>query len=137
MAAIEVTPAGNQLYQVVVTDGGYESRHRLTVPDELVRRMDTGGVAMQDVVLAATEFLLEREGHDELPPEIDLGAVADRYDGFVEQIPVRARERASGEAPPTGAHVDDREEPTGDERLRADVERDQQAGQASRQDRRF
>ena len=137
MAAIEVIPAGTQLYEVVIRDADYESRHDVTVPDELVRRMDTERVAMQDIVLTAVEFLLEREGHDSLQSEIDLGAAADRHEGLVDQIPDRARERATSTNPPTGMHVDDREELAGDDRLLADVEEDQQAGRASTQERRY
>lgn len=137
MAAIEVTPAGMQLYEVVVTDTDYESHHEVSVPDELLGRLDTRDLALQDLVLTAMAFLLDREGQDALSARIDLGDVASRYEGFVEELPRRARERSTEGRPPTGQHVTDRDAPAGDDRLRADVERDQAEGRASRQERRL
>lgn len=41
MTAIDVTPAGNRLFQVDIRDAEGESRHEVTVPDELVEQLDT------------------------------------------------------------------------------------------------
>lgn len=137
MTAIEVTPAGTQLYRVVITDTEYDSRHEVSVPDDLLGRLDTRDVAMQDVVRAAVELLLDREGQDALDASVDLGAVVARDPDLLEEIPRQARRRATDRTPPPGQHVDDREAPSGDERLRREVEQEQDRGRVSEQERRL
>ncbi len=136
MTRIDVTPAGNQLYQVDIEDRDGRSQHEIGVPDALLMRLDVRGLAMRDVVHAAVEFLVEQVGRDGLGAEVDLGVEAERYDGFDEEVPVRARERASADEPPTGMRTTDLDAPTGNERLVAEVEEEQRQGQASRPERR-
>lgn len=136
MTRIDVTPAGNQLYQVDIEDREGRSQHEVGVPDALLMRLDVRGLAMHDVVQAAVEFLLEQVERQDLGAEIDLGVEAERYGDFDEQVPARARQRASSAAPPTGLHTKDPDAPTGNERLVAEVEEEQRQGQASSPDRR-
>jgi hypothetical protein len=131
MAAINVTPAGNQLYEVDIRDQQGGSQHEISVPDALLDRMDTDGIAVQDIVRAAVEFLTTRQSREDLDVDIDLSAMADRYEEFVVQVPARARELATDQGPPTGIHTADRDEPTGDERLVAEVRAEQADGQAT------
>jgi hypothetical protein len=129
MSTIQVTPAGNQLYEVEISDPeGTTTQHTVTLGDELVDRVATDDVPMQDVVVAAMEFLTGRESRETLDREIDLAAVADRYEGFVEEVPARARILADREP----SHpVDEPERPTGDDRLLAEVKEEQADGDAS------
>jgi hypothetical protein len=130
MSSIQVTPAGNQLYEVEIHDPeGTTTQHTVTLGDALLERVATDDVPMQDVVVAAIEFLTGRESRDQLDAEIDLGAVAARYEGFDEEVPARARVLAGRES----SHpVDDEGRPTGDDRLLAEVEEEQAEGDASR-----
>jgi hypothetical protein len=133
---IDVTPAGNQLYQVDIEDQEGTSQHEVGVPDALLMRLDVRGLAMHDVVHAAVEFLIEQVGRDDLDADIDLGVEAERYERFEEEVPARARERASAE-PQTEEGSTDPDAPTGDERLVAEVQQEQREGRASRPDRRL
>jgi hypothetical protein len=129
MSSIEVTPAGNQLYEVTLHDPEGTSQHTVSLDDALVERVASDDISMQDVVIAAMEFLTGREGRDELDREIDLADVAARYDGFEEQVPARAQALAAQE---TTHPVDDgTDEPTGDERLLAEVKQEQADGDVS------
>ena len=136
MTRIEVTPAGNQLYQVDIEDGEGRSQHEIGVPDALLMRLDVRGLAMRDVVHAAVDFLVDQVGRQALDAEVDLGIEAERYEGFDEEVPARARQRASSDEPPTGMRTVDRDAPRGNERLVAEVEEEQRQGRASQPERR-
>lgn len=142
MTAIDVTPAGNQLFQVDIRDAQGESRHEFTVPDDLLMQLDTDGLALQDIVFASVQFLTSREDREDLAPRVSLADVAERYDDFAEQVPELARARATDEQPPTGARADqgraDEDTPlTGRERLVAETKEAQANGQASSETTRF
>jgi hypothetical protein len=137
MPSIEVTPAGNQLYEVELRDTQGASHHTVSVDDRLVDTLATDDVSMQDVVIASMEFLTGREAREELDREIDLAAIAERYDGFTEQVPARAQVLADQETAPP---VDDdgaEGEPTGDDRLLAEVKSEQERGEVDQGQRRL
>jgi hypothetical protein len=129
MPSIEITPAGDQLFEVELRDPQGASSHTVALGDGLVERLASDGMSLQDVVIAGIEFLTSHVEREQLDREIDLGAVAERYEGFDEQVAARARELARQEtAPPTDdAGVTD--EPTGDERLLAEVKDEQARGE--------
>jgi hypothetical protein len=128
MTAIDVIPAGNQLYEVEVRDGDGTSTHQVSVADHFLEELDVDGVAAQDLVFAAVAFLADREGHHELDDRIELADLADRYEGFTDRIADLARQRTLQEARRQGEPA---EEPTGDERLLEEVEREQRDGDVS------
>lgn len=133
MTSIDIVPAGNQLYEVEVSDDTGTSRHHVGMPDRLLADIDLDDdVAAQDAVRVAVEFLVEREGRDRLAGEIDLGSATERYPELVQQLASGARARASRQTPPPGLHDADPDAPTGDRRLVAEVEQEQRAGEASR-----
>jgi hypothetical protein len=134
MTAIDVTPAGNQLYAVDIRDEDGSSSHTVTVPDHFLERLDTDGVAVQDLVFAALAFLTAREGHHELDEQVDLAEVAERYEGFTERISDLARQRTL-----QGVDDDtrDAQRPSGDERLLAEVRREQREGDVTPPDPRL
>jgi hypothetical protein len=128
MTAIDVIPAGNQLYEVEVRDADGTSTHQVSVADDFLEQLDADGVAAQDLVFAAMAFLADREGHHELDDRIELAELADRYEGFTDRIADLARQRTLHEARRADEPAD---EPTGDERLLEEVEREQRDGQVS------
>lgn len=132
MTAIDVFPAGNQLYEVEVSDAEGTSTHQVSVADDFLEELDAEGVAAQDLVFAAMAFLTDREGHQELDDRIELAELADRYEGFSDRIADLARQGTLHEARRRGEASS---EPTGDERLLDEVEREQREGQTSRPDR--
>jgi hypothetical protein len=142
MTAIDVTPAGNQLFQVDVKDADGDSRHEVTVSDDLLMKLDTDGLAMQDIVFASVQFLTSREDREDLPPRIDLSEVAERYDGFVEQVPELARARQTDDEPMHGSRArqelaEEDQALTGRERLIAETKEAQANGQASSETTRY
>lgn len=142
MTTIDVTPAGNQLFQVDVKDADGDSRHEVTVSDDLLMRLDTGGLALQDIVFASLQFLTSREDRQDLPPRIHLAEVAERYDDFVDRVPELARARASDDQPMHGSRarqeLADEDQPlTGRERLIAETKEAQANGQASSETTRY
>lgn len=129
MTAIDVVPAGNQLYEVEISDQDGTSRHEVSVADSFLDELDTDGVAAQDLIFAAVAFLTDREGHHELDDRIELSQVADRYEGFSDRIADLARQRTLHEARREGPSEES--QPSGDERLLDEVRREQQAGEVS------
>ena len=128
MTAIDVVPAGDQLYEVEVRDADGTSSHQVSVSDDFLEELDTEGVAAQDVVFAAMAFLADREGHHELDDRIELAELAGRYEGFTHRIADLARQGTLREARRQSEPSD---EPTGNERLLEDVQREQRDGEAS------
>lgn len=135
MTAINVIPAGNQLYQIEVDQEGDTSTHDLTIPDDLFAHVDTQVVAMQDVALSAVEQLIDLEGRDALAPHIDLAAAAARHDDFVERVTAEAEQRATTATSPDGWQVTEADAPSGDDRLLAEVRAEQDEGEVSRAER--
>ena len=129
MTAIDVVPAGNQLYEVEVHDEDGTSTHQVTVPDEFLGELDTEGIAAQDVVFAAVAFLTDREGHHELDDHIDLATMADNYEGFADRIADLARQGTLREARREGQPEEPA--PSGDERLLQEVREEQRDGEVS------
>ena len=128
MTAIDVIPAGNQLYEVEVHDADGTSTHQVSVADDFLESLDADGVAAQDLVFAAMAFLADREGHHELDDRIELAELAERYEGFTDRIADLARQRTLQEARRADEPSD---EPTGDERLLEEVEQEQRDGDVS------
>ena len=128
MTAIDVIPAGNQLYEVEVRDADGTSTHQVSVADHFLEELDAEGVAAQDLVFAAMAFLADREGHHELDDRIELADLADRYEGFTDRVADLARQGTLREARRADKPSD---EPTGDERLLQEVEREQRDGKVS------
>jgi hypothetical protein len=126
---IDVTPTDNQLYEVDIHDGTGASRHEIGLPDALLERLDLRDVAAQDVLVASVELVLDRVGRHALDHEVDLAAFLDRYPELTDQIPARVQEREQAQPPTLDTSSDER--PTSHERLTAEVEQEQQAGQAS------
>ncbi len=135
MAAINVIPAGNQLYQVEIDQDGDTSTHELTIPDDLFTHVDSQVVSMQDVALAAVDQLVSLEGRDALDHHIDLGAAAARHDEFVERVTTQAEQVATTMTPPDGWQVTEADAPSGDDRLLAEVQAEQEAGEVSSSER--
>lgn len=90
MANLEITPAGNQLFQVDIETRNEARTIEVAVPDGFMDRLDVeGDPSMQDVVQATVEFVLEREGIDGIDGvdgEIRLDRFADRHPDLISSI---------------------------------------------------
>ena len=137
MATVNVTPAGNKLFQVEIHDETGDSTHEVGVPDGFPARVGVEDAALQDVVLAAVRYLLERRDRDQLENRFSLQDVAESYPDFTESVSRRVKDIATGMTPPTDMHVADEERVDADERLVEQVREEQEAGQATPGQRRL
>ena len=137
MATVNVTPAGNRLFQVEIHDETGQSSHEVGVPDGFAARAGVEDAAMQDVVLAAVRYLLERRDRSEIEGAFSLQDIAENYPDFTESMSRRVADIATGQTPPTNLHVADEDRPDADERLVEQVRAEQAAGEATPGQRRL
>lgn len=74
---IKVTPLGGDEFEVLVSNGAGESRHRVTTTPEVMERLASGR-GSEAVIEAAFRFLLDREPKESILPRFEL-AVIGRY----------------------------------------------------------
>lgn len=132
MTAIEITPAGNRLFEVTIEDDRGTSRHEVAVPDGMVEEVlgdAASDVSLQDVVLASLDWRLEHEDRQDFPTSFSLEELRGAAD-FDQEIPRRALARASGDST-HGQHTDDRRGGDKHERLVEETREAQAEGQAS------
>lgn len=89
MADINITPAGNQLFEVDIETRNRARTIEVAVPDGFMSRIevdDDVDLSMQDVVQASVEFALEREGVDGVDGRLSLGEYAEQWPGFTESV---------------------------------------------------
>ncbi|MDX1657358.1 MAG: hypothetical protein R3343_00920 [Nitriliruptorales bacterium] len=141
---MNVTPAGNNLYQVEIeVDGGDDTQDSIVevaIPDGFLDDLALDGDASpQDVVLEAVRFVLDRtEQPDELAPRLSLDDLAERHPGFTERLDRRfADDPETGTGSTHAQHTAEREREDADDQLVAEVREEQAEGQASQQTERF
>lgn len=133
--ALNVTPAGNGLFQVdIVADTGdtrVERSIEVGVSDVITDLVADRDVALQDVAREAVRYLLDRGAVEDLPARVELADVADRHEGFVDAVVTSAEDSANVSAPPPGQHTAERSDADADDRLVAETRAAQEEGQAS------
>ena len=132
---VEIVPAGNQLFTVTLEDQQGSSRHEVAVPDGLPEELlgdEAGDHSLQDVVLASLDWRLQRgETREDLPTSFSLADLRG-VDDFDEQLPLRVRNRAPSTGSTHRQHQPERAATNADQRLIDQVQREQEAGEASR-----
>ncbi|HEX2026551.1 MAG TPA: hypothetical protein VHF25_00980 [Nitriliruptorales bacterium] len=86
MATIEITPAGNDLYQVEIRDDQGSSTHEVTVPDGYADKVGAGHVSHQDLVRESVRFLLEREPRQQILSQFALSDIQSYFPEYEDQI---------------------------------------------------
>lgn len=86
MAKIDVTPAGNDLYRVEVTDEQGTSSHDVTIPDGYPDQIGVGDVAHSDLVFESFRFLLEREPKEQIMGRFELPVIARYFPEYEDTI---------------------------------------------------
>lgn len=104
MANIDITPAGNDLFRVEITDGGGTSTHQVSIPDGYPHQLGVGDVSHQDLVFASIRFLLERESKEQIMSEFALPVIARYFPDYENEIADRVGRLGggSGQPPPDG-----------------------------------
>jgi len=91
-ATIEVNAAEtNQGYafDVIVREGKGETRHRVTLAEEDLRRFGGGKVGSVALVKESFRFLLERESKESILGSFDLAVIARYFPEYPKEILIR------------------------------------------------
>lgn len=86
MASIEVTPAGNDLFRVEVTDGRGTSTHEVTIPDGYPEELGAADVPHTDLVFESFRFLLEREPKEQIMGRFELPVIGRYFPEYEDTI---------------------------------------------------
>lgn len=101
MANIDVTPAGNDLYRVEITDDQGMSSHEVTIPDGYADELGAGGVPHTDLVFESIRFLLEREPKEQIMGRFELPVIARYFPDYEDTIGDRVSSAGDrGQQPP-------------------------------------
>jgi hypothetical protein len=79
---ISVEEIEASVFQVTVKEGDSESRHRVTVPDDLYQRLTGGKISQAECVEAAFRFLLDREPKESIMSQFDLPVIGHYFPEF-------------------------------------------------------
>ena len=74
------------LFQVAVSEGRGRTAHRVTMTDEVYRRLSGAACPPEKVVRRSFEFLLEREPKESILPEFDITAIARYFPEYEAEI---------------------------------------------------
>jgi hypothetical protein len=86
---IQIQPMGEHEYAVDVTEGTTHTRHRVTVPADLLLDLGLAGTDEQTVVRETFAFLLDREPATSIYDEFPLDVVASNFPDFGDELRAR------------------------------------------------
>lgn len=88
MIDVRCTGTGDPLsFDVTVSDGAGESRHQVTMAQDIYRGLGAGGHAPERVIEAAFAFLLEREPKESILPRFDITMISRYFPEFERALP--------------------------------------------------
>lgn len=90
---IGVTLVAVELYEAVLERGGKRAAHRVRMSRDCYLKLSGGAFTHEWVVAQALQFLLEREDAMELPAELDLADIGQRFPEFEGEIDRRLHRR--------------------------------------------
>jgi len=91
-ATIDVTPiesAKGHAFEVIVREGGGETRHRVTVSEEDLRRFGGGKVGPAALVKESFYFLLDREPKEAILGSFEISVIARYFPEYPREIVMR------------------------------------------------
>ena len=86
MSSVRVTPMEPGAFGVEVEEGGVTTGHRFFVPAAFWDELGVVDVDDTEAVVAAAQFLLDREPGVAIPDEVSFDELAARYDDFVTEL---------------------------------------------------
>ena len=89
MADITIKSEGAREFEVRLREGESETRHRVTVPQDLVQELGLPEEDLEGVVRESFVFLLEREPASSILPEFSLSVISDYFPEYREELPRR------------------------------------------------
>jgi len=87
---IEVTQTGNWdplEFDVLVSEGNGETRHRVTMAREICQRLTRGTCAPERCIEAAFRFLLDREPKEAILARFDVTVISRYFPEFETELP--------------------------------------------------
>lgn len=89
MADIDITPTGPREFQVEVRDSDGDTSHRVTVPENMIEKLNLPEDDLERVVRESFEFLLEREPASSIMSEFSLDVISGYFPEYEEELPRR------------------------------------------------
>ncbi|MDQ4071565.1 MAG: hypothetical protein M3088_01645 [Actinomycetota bacterium] len=89
MADLGITSTGPGEFRVAVRDADPPTSHHVTVPEDLVERLDLPEDDLERVVRESFEFLLEREPASSIMTEFSLDVISRYFPEYEEELPRR------------------------------------------------
>ena len=86
---ILIQPMGEHEYAVEVTEGTTLTRHRVTVPTDLLTDLGLAGADEQTVVHESFAFLLDREPATSIYEEFPLDTISSHFPDFADELRTR------------------------------------------------
>ena len=83
---ITVEKQNDTTFQVRVSQGGSESSHTVTVPDDYHRKLTGGSISKEELVRKSFEFLLQREPKESILSSFELSVIARYFPEYERQI---------------------------------------------------
>jgi hypothetical protein len=89
MAEIEISAAGDREFDVRIRDGGGETQHQVTVPDQIGDSIDPDEHGLERVVRESFEFLLAREPASSILARFSLTDISHYFPEYPEELAQR------------------------------------------------
>ena len=86
MAEIAVAPAGEETYEVRVSDGASESTHTVTLTGDVYERLGGAYESPESFVRACFEFLLAREPKESILSRFEIPVISRYFPEFEDEI---------------------------------------------------
>ena len=74
-------------FEVVVREGGGESRHHVTITKDVYERLAKGAHTPESCLEAAFRFLLDREPKESILPSFDVTMISRYFPEFERELP--------------------------------------------------
>lgn len=85
MAEIEISALGGRDFQVDVRDGGQQTTHRVSVPEQL-SGVEVPGDSLERAVRASFQFLLERESPSSILRQFSLSDISTYFPEYPQEL---------------------------------------------------
>ncbi len=85
-AKIKVDPAGEGEFDVTVSEGSTQSKHRVTIKASDYARLCGGKIEPECLIVKSFEFLLEQESKESILRRFDLLEIARYFPAFEREI---------------------------------------------------
>lgn len=89
LADITITARGRREFDVSVRDGGSETSHHVTVPEDLADDLGLPEDDLHGVIRESFEFLLEREPASSIMSEFSLDVIESYFPEYRDELPRR------------------------------------------------